>query len=404
MPQVPISRSNYSVWDRKVAGSAPVRRIERLNGMRHKPEWDSTMPQNPVSIFKMAAEESMDWDSGDPSWDIRTDISSLTRYSLIWAWDPRFYATVYTKALNKARDGAELGLNIIQYRQSLSTFVQLSLLAATVVSATIKAHRIGFQAILNRRDLTPKKVKRELTGKRKALAAIQQREFADRQKARRLRTRLSNEIFILEHIAGFLLAWRYGVEPLMSDLYKTHEILCGTAEEPGFVRVSATKSVVAPDPGVSDWFYEAWTGRLRYSMRFVAEVDNPNAFLMNKLGFINPAYWAWDSTPWSFIVDWWFPVGDFLNNFTAAVGLTFKEVSFTQVASGECTHRATFLGTTYSGNAWFSSKERSVGGVSLPPPTSVPYGKGLSVNRAQNALALIVQKLNPRKNLLKRGA
>lgn len=400
MPQIPVSRDVQTGWDRKVNGVSPVRRHERLNGYRHKPEWDKSMPQNPVSIFRMAANEDSDWVSEDPlNWDIRTDISSLTRYSLIWGWDPRLYSTLYSKALQKARDGAELGLNIATFRQSLSTFCQLSLLAATVVTATVQAHRIGFRALTARPNLTPKKVQRELTGKRKALAEIKARDAAERRRARQLRRRLSNEIFILEQIAGFLLAYRYGVQPLMGDLHKTAEILTQVVEEPGFVRASVTKSVVAPDPGVPDRF-EYWEGRLRYSMRFVAKIDNPNVFMANKLGLINPAYWAWDLTPWSFVVDWWFPVGDFLNNFSASLGLTFEGSAFTQVASGDCTHGAKYLERTYRGTAFFSSKERYIGGVSLPPPTSVPYGTGLGVHRAQNALALLTQKLKLRSNLL----
>lgn len=128
-------------------------------------------------------------------------------------------------------------------------------------------------------------------------------------------------------------------------------------------------------------------------MRFAADIHNPNLFLANQLGLINPAYWLWDSTPWSHIVDWWIPVGPFLNSLTASVGLVFSDAAVTWTSSGNCTVIADFWGTRYTGTAMFSGKTRHVGGGSLPPPTTIPYGTGLGIQRAQNALATVVQLL-----------
>lgn len=392
MPAKPFLKNTYTHWDRKVAGHSPVRSIVTVNGYHHKPEWPKQLPQNPVWILKLHSNEDMDWMSGDPNWDCRIDISSLTKYSEIAREDPRLYSTAYTKALAKARDGAELGMNILQYRKALSTFCQLGLLAGTVVSAFVKGNRIGLLALKERPRLTPKQVKREITRKEKALAALARRERFARQEAQRLRRRLKNEIFILRNIASTLLAYRYGVAPLMSDLYKTAHILSSPVKEQAIVRASAERSV-AVKPNDGSWLSESWAGKERCSMRFAADVDNPNLFLANQLGLINPAYWLWDATPWSHIVDWWAPVGPFLNNFTASVGFVFKDAAVTWTSSGTCKVTADYWGTQFSGTAMFSYKTRHIGGSSLPPPTVIPYGTGLGIQRAQNALATIVQLL-----------
>ena len=44
---------------------------------------------------------------------------------------------------------------------------------------------------------------------------------------------------------------------------------------------------------------------------------------LNNIGILNPGYFIWDKIPYSFVVDWAFPVADFLSSFTATVGLQF---------------------------------------------------------------------------------
>lgn len=47
---------------------------------------------------------------------------------------------------------------------------------------------------------------------------------------------------------------------------------------------------------------------------------NPNAALLSGLGLTNPAYVAWDAVPFSFVVDWFIPIGSYLKSFDAFVG------------------------------------------------------------------------------------
>ena len=77
--------------------------------------------------------------------------------------------------------------------------------------------------------------------------------------------------------------------------------------------------------------------RLSLSARFV--VSNPNLLLADQLGFINPAVVVWDAVPYSFVVDWFLPVGKFLQSFSNDFGITLIELSKTMGSYGSMTYR-----------------------------------------------------------------
>lgn len=64
-------------------------------------------------------------------------------------------------------------------------------------------------------------------------------------------------------------------------------------------------------------------------------VDNPNLWLANQLGFTNLLGTAWDAIPFSFVVDWFFNVEQFLGSFTAFHGLTVIDPWHTIAGKGE---------------------------------------------------------------------
>jgi hypothetical protein len=65
---------------------------------------------------------------------------------------------------------------------------------------------------------------------------------------------------------------------------------------------------------------------------------------MKTVGLLNPATVAWELVPYSFIADWFVPVGDYLTGLTADCGLVFKGGS---VTSGTVCHVETeFLSAT----------------------------------------------------------
>lgn len=122
-------------------------------------------------------------------------------------------------------------------------------------------------------------------------------------------------------------------------------------------------------------------------------VTNPNFALANQLGLINPGTVAWEIVPFSFLVDWFIPVGAWLNSFTDILGYdvlypfttTTREVTAITSSIPDPPY-LTWSRETSSG-FWFA---RTLG---LPAYKLVrPPFKGFSVARAATAIALLVQQ------------
>lgn len=393
MPQKSVSKAKQDRWSRKVRGTSPVRSVFNYVGKQSKPEWPLTPPENPYTMLKLFADENMDWyNHGAPDWDVRTDISALTRWQA--PYDERLYAGVYQKATQAARNGAELGMNAIQYKLALRTFIDSLLLGATLVTTFVQVHQVGLRALRARPNLTPDQVRREIRKKRTALGRLKAADSKRRSDTSRVRRRLKNELFILMNIASTLLAYRYGFAPIMKDLFQSHKILTTNPEGAAAARAWASKSF-SVKPLSDSWFQESYVGKERCSIKFAATVDNPDVWQANRLGLLNPQFWLWDKTPWSFIVDWWFPVGDFLGSFTATLGLTYNYATVTRSRTFTGSHSVDYWGTKWAGTLWGRTKDRTISTDSLPFPFALAYGRGMGIERGQNALALITQKLRP---------
>jgi len=132
----------------------------------------------------------------------------------------------------------------------------------------------------------------------------------------------------LANPANTWLEYTFGWVPLVQDIYQAVQVL---QQDFGFTKVRARASAQVPyfyeDGGV-----EASARLVRYSITTGCEVriDNPNLFLANQLGLVNPAAVVWDAIPFSFVVDWFVPVTKFLNSLTADVGLELENGYYSQ--------------------------------------------------------------------------
>lgn len=129
--------------------------------------------------------------------------------------------------------------------------------------------------------------------------------------------------------ADLWLEFTFGWVPLVDDIGAAIGVLQGSPE---YERVKGAKSAVfttvAPWDGGSS---ASTTTRLTTVCSGGIRVTNPNLLLANQLGFVNPAAVAWDAVPFSFVVDWFIPVGKFLNSFTADLGFGIEEPMITRI-------------------------------------------------------------------------
>nr|QDH88272.1 MAG: hypothetical protein H4RhizoLitter19220_000003 [Leviviridae sp.] len=139
-------------------------------------------------------------------------------------------------------------------------------------------------------------------------------------------------------VAENWLALQYGWKPLLKDIEASLESLGNalvhsalgsdvvhkvTASASG----SGSKTVSFPLTGYPNEFGGSKTTtvqiRKKYGIRYV--VDSPTLAFLQQTGFTNPVNLAWELLPLSFVVDWFLPVGKYLESFSYGQGLSFLE-------------------------------------------------------------------------------
>lgn len=139
-------------------------------------------------------------------------------------------------------------------------------------------------------------------------------------------------------LASNYLEYHFGWTPLVTDIYNAVDHLQnplkqvfvrGTAKQDkvrGPHSLTVKSNYVDGSYTVRDYLYEAyWVGEAVASMGTGIKVHNPNLFLANSLGLVNPLTVAWEVIPFSFVVDWFVNVQQFLSQGTDWMGLTLVE-------------------------------------------------------------------------------
>lgn len=206
--------------------------------------------------------------------------------------------------------------------------------------------------------------------------------------------------------ANSWLAYQYGWRPLMSDIHGLHaEFQKGLALQPQTLvsssRASSTDQVVLSPGGVYPYSDVATLiGKRECAAEccITYKVSDASVARLSGLGLLNPASIAWELVPWSFVVDWFIPVGTFLEALTSTAGLTFVTGSLSKRTTFEFSGKLPILGST-SGSTYVSHQNgtgrcqglnltRTVYGT-FPTPRPYLNLNPFSSTRMINALALI---------------
>lgn len=128
------------------------------------------------------------------------------------------------------------------------------------------------------------------------------------------------------------------------------------------------------------------------------ELTHPNYSAMQQLGLTNPALVAWELVPYSFVFDWFYSVGDWLQGMTALQGVSIRRKMMTSfIASnfsqtGPSTTRSDSNYTYYETPYTVSLYRKQFGrGSPVVDPFALPIPKntGLNFNRLVTSLALL---------------
>lgn len=128
----------------------------------------------------------------------------------------------------------------------------------------------------------------------------------------------------LGNISNQFLKYVFGVEPLISDLQGVYNALknASTLMIAGRFKVRSQVLHFYRGPINVGGIIVNVEGALTVRRVVSYSVDNPLLYLFNRLGLVNPAEVAWEVTPWSFVLDWFLPIGKAISSLSSEVGLT----------------------------------------------------------------------------------
>lgn len=189
------------------------------------------------------------------------------------------------------------------------------------------------------------------------------------------------------------LEYWFGWSPMLSDIYSAIKLI-----DSPYPDQKVFASARAKDPGEPERVnpYGGTYNELReheYGFRMQAEVSvsNPMLYRASQFGIVNPATILWELVPFSFLVDWFIPVGNYLRSYSDFVGLELHNAFTTERVTSKnyCTVAVAYnpLRTTRCTGDSFTLI-RTVG---IPRPVVVPAEfKGLSVTRGATAVSLLI--------------
>lgn len=202
------------------------------------------------------------------------------------------------------------------------------------------------------------------------------------------------------------LALQYGWLPLLSDIKGATDELLGLSDAALVQTVKASYR----DRDKGNYYYPSGkyvnlvqrNAESGMFLRLDYEPANNLLQTASRVGLTNPLEIAWELVPFSFVVDWALPLGNWLSALDATFGWNFKSgsvSSLSRVSCGiTCSHPNGDIRdqASYSGSMKKYSFNRSVVGVS-PFPRFPNVKNPLSLGHAANGLSLLATVFSGRK-------
>lgn len=116
-----------------------------------------------------------------------------------------------------------------------------------------------------------------------------------------------------ESFGQAVLAVQYGWRPLLADVHDSMGGLAAVLNKPRTTKVRTRVQVGGSRLVQQDAIYRQVYYTKKNITLFLQEENNPaNGSHINQLNLDDPLAAAWELTPWSFVADWFIPIGSFL--------------------------------------------------------------------------------------------
>lgn len=304
------------------------------------------------------AEAGLTWWTGNPVLHAAQSVSQGYARN-VRAFDPVAVNRVYEKFVKKIHDPVSMGVLLAERREASDSILKR---VGTLRKAWSELRRGRFRNFLKVLDVPPLE-------KHRGVVRVRGKQAS-----------------------AYWLEYWFGWSPLISDVYKAVELL--DSDYPSL----AVSVVSGNSRHVKEGDLARWDERTVCKIQADVSVSNEMLYRANQYGVINPALIAWELVPFSFLVDWFIPVGNYLRSYTDFVGLSVRNVSAAYLVRGDMEYGWNLNrgGYPVTSKSVFTAFSRL---TSLPGPSiTAAIPTRLSNTRAATAISLLVQLfINDRK-------
>lgn len=208
--------------------------------------------------------------------------------------------------------------------------------------------------------------------------------------------RIKSKDDIDQMLSSGVLQIQYGIKPLLNDIVGSYELMLDKQTVPVTETTRSTGKCVV-DLGWSqkvDSFTATRKGIVDVSVQYGVTYAAKNVLLQTagQVGLTNPALIAWELLPWSFVIDWFIPIGNAISSVDATTGMEFLSGWRSEKVIIECQNDNTagdevWMIATSDGESSKSFRRTIIGEF---PSAAIPSFKNpVSLDHLVNGLALL---------------
>lgn len=206
-----------------------------------------------------------------------------------------------TKGISSYISGG--GGSVSAWTNADSVYLQNSLLT------TVKGHSFNLGVALAEGGQTVALVKSSLYSIGTAIRALKHADFAAAARSLGVKPRTSR--LSTKDIAGRWLELQYGWLPLLSDVYESSKAFSRIADGPRTEVYKVYRRRIKSQSTFESFRFINSTMRSNGS---ITAIMRENLTRPRSLGLENPASVIWEIIPYSFVIDWFIPIGTYLEN------------------------------------------------------------------------------------------
>lgn len=289
-------------------------------------------------------------------------------------------------------DTASLGITIAQYDQALSMIGNRS---GTLARFAVK---LPYAALVLKTGLyfQRRAALRDLAKTLRAPVNSPELRRLQRRSARDWRKRIKTP-------GDLFLEFWFGWAPLVGDMSAAANVLSSPTPQRRTVRANVKSHVEWTDgsrlPYPYGYRFTKVAADISVGLYSTFNVENPNVHLANRLGLVNLGSIVWDAIPFSWLVNWFTNMNQFLNALTWDAGISLQTGTIgygSKVANFKQEVDQRYLGEISEGFCSGYRKERkqlSQSALTSLPPLRLNPPTG-SLTRALTMTALLLQRVS----------